>query len=52
MSEPKRPAEKPIGDPPRPRTPYPVDAPVAPGGGANPDYLPGDTQQPGDLPER
>jgi hypothetical protein len=55
MSEPtpKRPAERPIGDPPRPRTPYPVDGPVEPGGGgADPDYLPGGNQQPEDLPKR
>lgn len=49
---PKRPSETPVGDPPR-RTPDPVDGPVDNrGGGADPDYLPGDTRQPEDLPKR
>jgi hypothetical protein len=50
---PKRPEQKPIGDPPRRRGPYPVDGPVDDSGsGADPDYLPGDSQQPEDLPKR
>jgi hypothetical protein len=50
---PQRPAQKPIGDPPRRDDPQPVDGPINDGdGGATPDYLPGDTQQPEDLPKR
>lgn len=55
MSDPKptKKPETPIGDPPRRGTPYPVDAPIDDhGGGADPDYLPGDRQQPEDLPKR
>jgi hypothetical protein len=57
MSDPRqtqqRPAQKPIGDPPRRGDPQPVDGPINDGdGGATPDYLPGDTQQPEDLPKR